>query len=180
MVEEHGHDPLPICDHYKESRGLGKDSEMVNYICRTCGTQYGDSKEPPTSCKICTNDRQYVAWNGQQWTTLNEMKREGFRNAITPLREGLHQIVTQPSFGIGQRALLVKTDSGNLLWDCITYLDDSTVSRIDDLGGIDSIAISHPHFYSAIAEWSKAFGGIPVYVHNKDKRWVQRKNRNIV
>ena len=168
-------------DRYKWGEAYYRPvSGMVNHICRTCGTEYGDSEEPPTSCRICTDDRQYVGWNGQQWTTLDEMRTEGFKNVVTPVRTGLYQIVTKPSFGIGQRALLVKTDSGNLLWDCVTFLDDDTVSRIDELGGVGCIAISHPHFYSTIVEWSEAFGGVPVYIHNLDRRWVERESRNIV
>jgi glyoxylase-like metal-dependent hydrolase (beta-lactamase superfamily II) len=153
---------------------------MTNYICTTCGTQYEDSKEPPEACKICTNDRQYVGWTGQHWTTLAEMRDQGFRNEVKKLQNGLYQILTEPSFGIGQRALLVKTDSGNLLWDCLSFLDDATTDKIRDLGGVDFIAVSHPHFYSSIIEWSDAFGEVPVYLHHSDRRWVQRKGRNII
>ena len=153
---------------------------LANYICSTCGVQYKDAQRPPTKCKICSNDRQYVGWDGQHWTTLNGMRGEGFKNVITPIRRGLHQIVTKPSFGIGQRGFLVKTGSGNILWDCVSYLDSDTVSTIEGLGGIDCIAISHPHFYSAMVEWSKAFGEVPIYLHHLNREWVQRKSPNIV
>jgi glyoxylase-like metal-dependent hydrolase (beta-lactamase superfamily II) len=102
------------------------------------------------------------------------MRRLGFRNRIEPVGDELHQIITNPSFAIGQRAFLVRTRSGNLLWDCISYIDDETVRAIEGLGGIDAIALSHPHFYSSMVEWSEAFGGVPVYVHNLDRTWVQR------
>jgi glyoxylase-like metal-dependent hydrolase (beta-lactamase superfamily II) len=107
------------------------------------------------------------------------MRLLGFKNVIESIRDGLHQIITQPSFAIGQRAFLVKTDSGNVLWDCVTYLDDKTISAIKALGGIEFIAISHPHYYSSIVEWSEAFGNAPIYIHNLDKMWVQRSSNNI-
>lgn len=47
-----------------------------------------------------------------------------------------------PAFGIGQRALLVCTPDGNVLWDCIALIDDAAQQRIHDLGGIDVIAMS--------------------------------------
>ena len=152
---------------------------MVSYICSTCGVQLEDAKEPLASCPICTDDRQYVGRAGQQWTTLEKMRRLGFKNRIEPVDDDLHKIITNPSFGIGQRAFLVRTKSGNLLWDCITYIDDDTVTAVKRFGGIDAIAISHPHYYSSMVEWSEAFGGAPVYVHNLDRGWVQRKSPKI-
>ncbi|HVP23608.1 MAG TPA: hypothetical protein VMS77_06825 [Conexivisphaerales archaeon] len=152
---------------------------MTKYVCKTCGVQFGDSRRPPRVCPICTNDRQYVGWEGQQWTSLEEMRRRGFRNRVERVRAGLHQIITNPPFAIGQRAFLVQTKLGNLLWDCVTYLDDSTISIIRDLGGIDAIAMSHPHLYGSFLEWSEAFGGIPVFLHELDRKWAQRKGEKI-
>lgn len=132
------------------------------------------------SCRICANDRQYVGWGGQKWTTLEELRREGRKNIITTLQKGIHQIVTKPSFAIDQRALLVELEEGNLLWDCIAYIDEETISRIKALGGIKRIAISHPHFYSTIVEWSRGFGDAPVYVHHSDEKWLQRQSESVV
>ena len=33
-------------------------------------------------------------------------------------------------FGIGQRAILIRTGEGNILWDCIAYLDSDTVEKV--------------------------------------------------
>jgi len=152
---------------------------MAYYICETCGVQLDASKDTPSACPICTNDRQYVGWEGQRWTTLEKMRRRRFKNRVERVRRGLHQIITEPPFAIAQRAFLVETWAGNLLWDCITYLDGKTISAIEGLGGIDSIAISHPHYYSSIVEWTDAFGGAPVYIHELDRMWVQRKSPKI-
>jgi glyoxylase-like metal-dependent hydrolase (beta-lactamase superfamily II) len=84
---------------------------------------------------------------------------------------GIH---TQPGFAISQVAHLVRTDSGNVLWDCISYLDEETVNRVEKMGGIKGIAVSHPHFYASIVEWSHAFGRVPVYIPLADRQWVVR------
>ena len=55
-----------------------------------------------------------------------------------------------PAFGIGQRALLVRTREGNILWDCVSLIDSDTVALIKALGGIYAIAISHPHYYTSM------------------------------
>ena len=76
-------------------------------------------------------------------------------------------------FAIGQRALLLQTAGGNVLWDCVATLDAATVTAIKALGGLQAIAISHPHFYTTMVEWAKAFD-CPVYTHAADKEWVMR------
>jgi len=83
-------------------------------------------------------------------------------------------IGTSPAFGIGQRALLVRAPQGNVLWDCISLVDDGIVEIINGLGGLSAIAISHPHYYTSMVDWSAAFGGIPVYLHAADKSWIMR------
>jgi glyoxylase-like metal-dependent hydrolase (beta-lactamase superfamily II) len=85
-----------------------------------------------------------------------------------------------PSLGIGQRALLVRTSNGNVLWDCVGYVDDASVAAIRALGGVSGIAFSHPHFYGAMVEWSHAFGGAPIYIPDDDREWVQRDDQAIV
>ncbi len=94
--------------------------------------------------------------------------------------EGITAIDTAPGFAIGQRALLCRTPGGNVLWDCITLLDETTVAAVGELGGIDAIAISHPHYYGTMVEWSRAFGGVPIYVHAADAEWVPRLGGNVV
>ena len=151
---------------------------MPNYICVTCGTQYPASNEPPPHCLICEEERQYIGWKGQQWTTLDDMRRT-HHNKIQDEEPGLTGIGTEPSFAIAQRALLVQ-GSHNMLWDCITLLDDDTIQAVKDLGGISAIAISHPHYYSCMVEWSRAFGGVPIYIHEADRQWVVRPDDAIV
>jgi glyoxylase-like metal-dependent hydrolase (beta-lactamase superfamily II) len=142
------------------------------WICPTCGTQYEPSDEPAAHCSICDEERQFVLPTGQQWTSLAQLRKS---HMATFRREGeLLGIGTSPSFGIGQRALLVRTQHGNVLWDCISLIDDAIVDIVNALGGVKAIAISHPHYYTTMVEWCAAFGGIPVYLHAADRRWIMR------
>jgi hypothetical protein len=145
---------------------------MERFICRACGTQFPDAETPPESCPICTDWRQYVpAATGQQWTTLAELASD-HENAIRD-QGGLVGIGTTPSFAIGQRALLVPFGDGNLLWDCITLLDDATAAEVERRGGLAAIAISHPHYYSCMVEWAQRFD-CPIHLHAADAEWVMR------
>ena len=82
------------------------------------------------------------------------------------------------AFAIAQRALLLQAEGGNILWDCISFIDDATVEIVRALGGIAAIAISHPHYYSSMIEWSQAFHA-PIYLHTADRRWVMRPDPTV-
>jgi glyoxylase-like metal-dependent hydrolase (beta-lactamase superfamily II) len=141
---------------------------MPAYICRTCGVQYPDTEHPPAICRICDDERQYVPDAGQQWTTVAELATEGLKNRIRNADPGVESIHTTPRFAIGQRACLVRTDRGNFLWDSISYIDDATIASIKQMGGIQGISVSHPHFYSSVVEYSHAFDNAPIYVPEAD------------
>lgn len=151
---------------------------MQHYICVTCGTQFKQTDQEPESCPICEDERQYVPLDGQQWTTLEQLQGK-YRNIFQKKEKGLYGIETSPRFGIGQRALFLQTAGGNMLWDCLAFLDETTVDIIKALGGLEAIAISHPHYYSSMLEWSKAFGDIPIYLHRADQEWVMRSDERL-
>lgn len=146
---------------------------MPIYICKACAAHYPDSAQPPTQCIICEDERQYVPKSGQVWVTHEELNRT-HTNSLTIEEPNLTSVGVTPGFGIGQRALLVQTAQGNVLWDCVPMVDQATVTAINALGGIQAIALSHPHFYSGIADWSHAFGDVPIYLHAADREWVTR------
>jgi hypothetical protein len=146
---------------------------MPAFICTTCGCQYSHTEAPPAGCLICQDDRQYVNPAGQAWTTLPAMRKTYF-NAFRRLEPGLMGVGTFPVFAIGQRALILRTPAGNILWDCISFLDETTVTIVKALGGLAGIVCSHPHFLASVVEWSHAFDSIPVYVHAMDRKFVTR------
>ena len=150
---------------------------MPNFVCETCGVQFGETDEPPTRCPICEDERQYVGWDGQRWTTVEDLRRT-HRNEIRD-DFGLLGIGTEPSFAIGQRALIVPGGGGNVLWGCVSLIDDETVRRVQERGGLAAIAVDHPHFYSSMVEWAEAFD-CPIYLHTADREWVMRPSHRIV
>ncbi|HEY8859098.1 MAG TPA: hypothetical protein VIM27_06555, partial [Gaiellales bacterium] len=135
---------------------------MDAFVCLTCGTQYPPARRPPPECPICLDERQYVGHDGQRFTTVAELARD-HRNRIEELEPGLVGIGTEPAFAIGQRALRVD----GLLWDCITLIDAPTVAAVRAAGGVDTIAISHPHYYASMVEWAERLDA-RVLLHEAD------------
>jgi len=115
----------------------------MNYpLCVTCGTEYEVKEELPATCAICSDDRQYVGWQGQQWTTMRALAKQHkirFKKENGLLALGLDSV-----FAIDQRALLLPTDFGNVLWECVSLVTDEAVAELRRYGGVACIAISHP------------------------------------
>jgi hypothetical protein len=141
------------------------------WICRTCAVEHA---ELVGVCRICADERQWVPAAGQLWTTLEELATAGHRIDVTELEPDLYTLTTTPDVGIGQHAKLVRTPAGNLLWDPIGYLDDDAVRRVRELGEVAAIVASHPHMFGVQVEWSRALGGPPVLVAERDLEWVAR------
>ncbi len=143
---------------------------MKLIICETCGSQYKEEVKLTGECPICNDDRQYIGDNGQRWTDMAELK-DGHTNQISQVNERLYSIKTEPIFALGQRAFLVLSPNGNVLWDCIPLLDNATIDFIKSKGGLKAIAFSHPHYYSTMDEWADAFN-CPIYIHQNDAEFV--------
>ncbi len=152
--------------------------DLQHFICVTCGAQFAATAEPPPNCPICEDDRQYIGHDGQRWTTLDELRRD-HRNQIKSIDPGLSGIATAPHFAIGQQAHLIETPAGNVLWNGISLIDDETVAAVEQRGGLAAIAVSHPHFFTSMVEWSRAFGGAPIFLHGDDRAWVMRPDAAI-
>lgn len=145
---------------------------MPVHICKTCGTSFPQTPAPPAQCPICEDERQFVPGRRQLWTTLQELA-EDHVNGWARLEPDLFQIQTHPNFAIGQRALLVRTPQGNILWDCVALIDDATIELVRGLGGLRTIAISHPHYYTTCQDWARAFN-CHIHLHAADREWLMR------
>jgi glyoxylase-like metal-dependent hydrolase (beta-lactamase superfamily II) len=149
---------------------------MMVFLCCACGTSY-EADTAPRRCRVCEDERQYVPASGQAWTTRDALARS-HRNSWQQIEPGLLAIQTVPAFAINQRALLLQTPAGNILWDCIGLLDEATWRLVSALGGLTAIAISHPHYYTTMQDWASAFDA-PIYLHAADQEWICRPSDHI-
>ena len=128
---------------------------MPAYICVTCGVQFAASEAPPPSLPDLRGRAAVRRLERPAVDDAPEMVAKGTGTCSRDEDAGLHRISDRAEFGIGQQALLVQTPAGNVLWDCISLVDDETVAAVRARGGIPAIAISHPHFY---ADWWSGAG----------------------
>jgi hypothetical protein len=144
------------------------------WICATCAVETADLTDPPAECAICSDERQWVPATGQAWTTLEALRAKGTRVTIQAVEPGLWGLRADPEVGIGQQTMVVVTDEGTLLFDCIGYIDAGTVEFVRSLGPTLAVAASHPHMYGVQTEWAHALGDVPVLLAEADRDWVRR------
>ena len=149
------------------------DAMAPSWICATCGNHYPPADSPPVACVICADERQWVPPSGQRWTTPRDVRAGGHRSDVRHVEPGLIGIGVDPPFAIGQRALLIQTVEGNLLWDPPGFLDQDALREASDAGGVRAVSASHPHFYGAITEWSRAFRA-DILLPDADVGWLTR------
>jgi hypothetical protein len=127
---------------------------MPLWTCEQCGAQFPDTRERPRACPVCEDERQYVNWKGQRWMTREELA--GSHKLVWRDDLGVAGLGVEPSFAIGQRALLIREGDGCVMWDCVPMATPEAVAYVRSLGGLKAIAVSHPHYYGAVADWSEA------------------------
>lgn len=141
-------------------------------LCKACGTSFETTDSSPAQCKICEDERQFVPVTGQAWIGLDRLMAS-HSNKWQQHKPYLLSLKTVPNFAINQRAFILRTPEGNILWDCIANLDDATKTLIAALGGLKAIAISHPHYYTTMQDWAAEFDA-PIYLHASDREWIMR------
>jgi hypothetical protein len=153
----------------------------IPYICEACGTQFAETVSAPDRCPICEDSRAFGVKRGshQRWTSIAQLGTN-HRTRIREIDPGVFSIVIEPQFSVGNHCILVQGHEGNILWDCISLIDDETIEAVRELGGISAIAISHPHFYGSMVEWSRAFENAPIYVHRSDREWALRYDSALI
>ena len=148
----------------------------VMWICATCAVETDDLPEPPETCAICEDERQWVPAAGQRWTTLDELRASGTHIAMTEVEPGLWGVRAEPEVGIGQQTMVVRVPEGVFLFDCVGYVDDAAVDVVRALGPVLAVGASHPHMYGVQTAWAHALGEVPVLVNERDAEWVRRSD----
>ncbi|TKX23442.1 hypothetical protein C1H76_4510 [Elsinoe australis] len=146
------------------------DEDLI--ICVACGTQYDVTyKQGLERCKICDDPRQFIPPSGQQWTSLGREKGKHENKWEQDASDDrIWHLYADPKLGIGERASLIKTPHGNIIWDCFAYLSQDLV---DFVRGCAALVISHPHFYTTHLVWAQLLH-CPIYVHSADSEWLSR------
>ena len=116
------------------------------------------------------------AFRGPEWTTLEQLRprhRNAWQIRIGTTRNRDARVCDRPA-----RAPLAH-GGGQLSLGLRRLIDNATIELDSSLGGLSGIAISHPHYYTTMVEWSRAFHDVPIHLHASDREWVMRPDHAI-
>lgn len=150
----------------------------MSAVCVTCGARYPDAARPAL-CRVCDDDRQYVPATGQAWTTPEAVLDAGHRLVVTAVEPDLWRVTAEPSIAIGQRGYVVGGADGAVLWDPPALVEAAGLHQIRAVSDVVAVAMSHPHYYGAMAEWAAALD-VPVLLPEEDVGWVTEPTDRVV
>ncbi|QDP97850.1 MBL fold metallo-hydrolase [Microlunatus elymi] len=150
---------------------------MDIYLCRTCGNAFPIDQDLPGVCPICADDRQWVPQDGQQWTKCSEIAGD-HEFGFVEVEPGLTRLEVRPTFGIGQKTMLIKTPTGQLVWEPNGVVTDAMLTAAAENGGVAAVSASHPHLVGAAAVWAREFD-VPLYFNADDRRWISHPDDRI-
>lgn len=148
------------------------------WICVTCAAEFAPSAEPPKSCPICEDPRQYVGAKGQLWTHETELAKT-HKTVLRQEESGLLGIGVEPGVAISQRALLITHPDGGVWFEGVPLLDDDAVAEIQRRGGVRAMVASHPHLYGTMVTNSIKLGNVPIYLPEADRQWLMYPHENV-
>ena len=128
---------------------------MTHYCCTNCGF-WQKRFAVPATCSVCEDYRHPLPTNGYEFLTADEVDA---RQRVTwdEPAEGLTRFLTTPQLGIGSCGLLIHHEAGNIHFDGCGWYDEAALDHIESLGGVETLAASHPHVYGAMWRVAERF-----------------------
>lgn len=140
------------------------------FACTNCGHWQRYFAVPP-NCPICSDVRNDLPPNGWEFVTpevLAPQLQYHWREAIP----GVWEFWSTPRFGLDSHGWLLIYPEGNVAFEAAPYYNDAQLQKIEELGGIDTLASSHPHGYGAFYQLQDHFRP-ELLIQKDDLEWTK-------
>ena len=139
---------------------------LTHYACQHCGSWilWFDHQQPQ-HCPTCMDVRNALPDQGFSYLSLQDTDQ-----LTTPYRElmpGLWEFWTEPQLGLGSHGWLLQTEQGNIAFEAAPFYSHKALQQIFALGGIQTLAASHPHGYGALWQLQQVFDPV-LHIHKND------------
>ena len=141
---------------------------LTHYACTHCGgwILWFDSREP-VYCPNCTDVRNALPEEDFTYLPITAAKGR-YRTEWREVLPGLWEFWTTPQLGLGSHGWLLRREAGNIAFEAAPYYDAASRAKIQELGGIDVLAASHPHGYGALWQLQEHHQPRELIIHRDD------------
>ena len=143
------------------------------YACSNCGHWQNYFAVPP-SCPICSDVRNDLPEDGWNFRTPDELAPclAHHRREVVP---GIWEFWSTPRFGLDSHGWLLLEPGapcGNVAFEAAPFYDEDSLQAIAALGGIGTLAASHPHGYGALWQLQRRFSPA-LLIQKDDLQWTK-------
>ena len=140
------------------------------FACSNCGHWQFYFASPP-DCPICSDVRNDLPDDGWDFRTPADLAPvlAHHRREVVP---GLWEFWTTPRFGLDSHGWLLLEAGGNVAFEAAPFYDDASLDAIAELGGITTLAASHPHGYGALWQLQHRFSP-ELLIQKEDLQWTK-------
>ena len=140
------------------------------YACSNCGHWQQYFSVPP-HCPICSDVRNDLPEDGWDFRTPEQLAPT-LRHHSREVIPGVWEFWTTPRFGLDSHGWLLLEPAGNVAFEAAPFYDAGTLDVIARLGGIATLAASHPHGYGALWQLQQRFAP-PLLIQKDDLQWTK-------
>lgn len=140
---------------------------LEHYACSNCGHwQIWFTGQTPILCPICCDTRNALPEDG--WEFRDEAWAEAsFETSWREVAHDLWAFTASPKFGLGATGWLILREDGNVMFESCPWYSAAALEKIRALGGIRTLAASHPHGYGALWQLQREFDPV-LTIHRAD------------
>lgn len=142
------------------------------FACSNCGHWQSHFAVPP-ACPICSDVRNDLPEEGWDFRTPADLAPilSHHRREVVP---GIWEFWSAPRFGLDSHGWLLMEDGpcGNVAFEAAPFYDEDGLRAIEALGGIGTLAASHPHGYGALWQLQRRFEPV-LLIQKDDLQWTK-------
>ena len=146
---------------------------LNHFACANCG--FWQQHFAPPDCPVCSDVRNDLPEDGWHFLPEDDVART-HDGDFRQIADDLWAFTTSPHLGLGGTGWLIVrpvAEGGNIAFEAAPYYSQAMLDTIAELGGIASLAASHPHGYGALFQLQRVFDPDVVAIQKDDLAYTK-------
>ncbi len=139
---------------------------LTRTACTHCGHWhlYFAGQDPP-GCIVCSDVRNALPPDRFEFLGVEAVGAR-LTNHHYEAMPGIYGVFCKPNFGLGATGWLIQHPAGNVAYEAAPFYHPDALAFLESLGGVATLASSHPHGFGALWQLQEHFD--PTLVIHKE------------